>query len=281
MRTTEIALFVLITACALPAAAQDRCPWRAPGKPTRLFLHEDRVPIFHAYYPAEWANCVAADGGKRIEIEWLVGNDVVQTERETVRRSKDDEPRRIRTVLAPNHICDARRATSRSAKIATFGPPGEEETVALVPVRARIKATGALAAMAYTSPPVEVPCSLCQRSQGENIWIRRGTGTELSLEIQSGRDWFQCASRSATLALRIFTGDSRDAVTNAIAPDVQINGLEKAFVLKGDKYVLSKPLPVARLCAKNARTWAFELWGRGELMRVGGGGRLIRDAKCK
>jgi hypothetical protein len=57
--------------------------------------------------------------------------------------------------------------------------------------------------------------------------------------------------------------------------------LEKELVRKRDKYVLRKPLPMARLCARNARFWSFELWGKGELMQLGGGGREILEVRCK
>jgi hypothetical protein len=284
MRTIEIAFLVLAAASALPAAAQENCTWRDPGKPPRLYV-EDRTAFFRTYYPAEWANCVTASGGKRIEIEWLAGNDPsappVQTDREIVRGSKDSEPRRLSVLLAPNHVCEERRPSRGPGKIVPTGKPGREEVSELVPVRVRIKAAGPLAPLAYTSQPVEVPCPLCLSPQNNWNLQRAGGGTDLYLSIDSGRTWFECASRGATLVLRIFTGESREAVTSAIAPDLELAGLEKEFALKGDKYVLSKPLPTARLCAKNARFWAFELWGKGELMQIGGGGRAVHEAKCK
>jgi hypothetical protein len=79
--------------------------------------------------------------------------------------------------------------------------------------------------------------------------------------------------------LRGFAGDSHSDVLNAIRPDLSLAGLEKEFVLRGDKYILRKPLPMARLCGAKTHTWSFELWGHGELMHLGGGGREVHEVR--
>ena len=67
----------------------------------------------------------------------------------------------------------------------------------------------------------------------------------------------------------------------AVRPDFVIADLEKEFARNGDTRVVRKPLPMARLCAQRGRVWSFELWGRGELMRGTGGGRVVREVRCK
>jgi hypothetical protein len=281
MRSVQVACFLLAVAGAQPAAAQESCPWRDPGKPPRLFV-EDGIVFFRMYYRPDWASCVTADGGKRVEIEWLAGNDTtpVQTDREIVRGSKSEDLRKLDLRLAPNHVCGEKRGTRSPGKVVTTGLPGEEQVSELLPVRVRVKATGALAPLAYTSQPVDVPCGLCTSGDRGSWSIRREQG-DVVLDMAAERAWFECARGGATLALRVFTGESREAVSNAIAPELQLTGLEKEFAPKDGKHVLRKTVPTARLCAKNARFWSFELWGRGELMHLGGGGRAIHEAKCK
>jgi hypothetical protein len=51
-------------------------------------------------------------------------------------------------------------------------------------------------------------------------------------------------------------------------------------VRKGKKMVLDVPVPVAQLCGGGAQHLTWEAGGRGELSRVGGGGRSVLQLRC-
>jgi hypothetical protein len=205
-----------------------------------------------------------------------VGDDVVEKKQEQIYAGKGDEPRKLENRLFPSQICDKKPP---AGKRAVQGRPGREQVVQLVPVRARVVAQGELTPLAYTSPVVDFPCAICE-SGDRSLNIRPERDGGLVLEAAANRAWFDCARQEATLTLLGFAGESRRDVTNAIRPDLVIDGLEKAFAREGDKFVLRKPLPLDRLCSKG-KTWSFEVWGRGELPRMGGGGRFIYDLRCR
>jgi hypothetical protein len=286
MRATQVALLGLvlwIPTVPLLARAENSCPWKDPGKPPRIYV-EDRVVFFRVYYTPEWATCVIAKGNKRVEVEWLVGNNAtpVQTDKVDLYAGKDNEPRKLGASLFPNHTCDEKRPHSPHAEVVTAGLPGKEQVAELVQVRVRVKAVGELSPLTYTSPAVEVPCAACDLNHQGSAMIRTGDNNkDLIFTAEAERSWFECASHGATLVLRGFAGDSHSEVLNAIRPDLSLAGLEKEFVLRGDKYILRKPLPMARLCGAKTHTWSFELWGHGELMHLGGGGREVHEVRCK
>jgi hypothetical protein len=131
------------------------------------------------------------------------------------------------------------------------------------------------------SPPVDIPCPACGSNRGGDISVVVADNErDLVIEAKLDPEWFECARRDATLSLLAFAGDSERAVSTAIQPDLVLADLEKELVRKGDGYVLRKPLPMGRICSKKARFWAFEVWGRGELMHAGGGGREVREVRC-
>jgi hypothetical protein len=267
----------------MPVRAESSCPWKEPGKPPRIYV-EDRVVFFRTYYTPEWAACALTKGNKRVEVEWLVGNDPtpVQTDKVDLYGGKDDEPRKLGANLFPNHTCDDKRPRTPHAKVVTTGLPGKEQVSELVQVRVRVKAVGELAPLAYASPAVEIPCPACDQNHRGSAMVRTGDNEkDLIFTAEAERGWFECASRGATMTLRGFAGESQSDVLAAIRPDLSLAGLEKEFVLKGDKYILRKPLPMARLCGAKTRYWSFELWGRGELMHLSGGGREVHEVRCK
>jgi hypothetical protein len=284
MRAIKIVFLGLMLLAPALARAADRCAWTDPGKKPRLFI-DDRVVVFRDYYPPEWAACVIGQGNKDFEIQWIVGADpqapAAETEKVHLYGGKDDAPRKAEVKLFPNHICEDEGPRRPSGKPVTTGMPGKEYVAQLVAVRVRVVASGALAPLAYTSPPIEVPCRACGSASGSLEVNPDRNEKDLVLEGEADRAWFECASRGATLALLGFGGQSSADVTTAIRPDLTLGGLEKDFSRKGDKYVLYKPLPLARLCAHGANVWSFETWGRGELMHLGGGGRSVHELRCK
>jgi hypothetical protein len=285
MRAIQVALIGLVLLAPGLARAADRCVWTDPGKKPRLYL-DDRVVVFRDYYSPEWAACQIGQGNKDFEVQWIVGSDPqaapVETEKVHLYGGNEDGPRKTEVKLFPNHICDDKGARRPQSKLAPMGTPGREYQGAVVPVRVRIVATGALQPLNFTSPAVDVLCRACSASGGGSLQVNQDSNErDLVLEGEADRGWFECASQGATLALLGFGGQSTKEVTVAIRPDLTIGGLEKEFTRKGDKVVLRKPLPLSRLCAHGAKVWSFETWGRGELMHLGGGGRSVHELRCK
>lgn len=285
----SIPLKVLALAAALLAAvpglarAREPCAWRHPGKPSRLFL-EGRVAVFRRYYDAQWAACAAAAGGK-VSIEWRAGTDPqappIETDELDVQRGRSDTPYRLEAKLFPNHVCEKR--TGPGGKRTVTGSPGEERVSELVPVRARVVAAGALGPLAVEAPPIEVPCPACERPARRLLRVQQDHYEgDLTLEAELDAKWYECARQGATLMLLGFDGQRAPGgdVRNALRPDFVLRDLEKELTRRGDVVVLRKPLPMSRLCAAG-KVWAFELWGRGELMQAGGGGRTTFTLRCK
>jgi hypothetical protein len=282
MRKTALAGLAGLCALASPTRAAEPCPWRDPGKSPRVFV-EERVVTFRQYYTPEWAACVLAQGARAVDIQFVpdgaAAGEPLATEKETLHAGKSDEPRRLQARLFPSNVCD-RKARSGQGKLVLSGRPGRERLARLVPVRVRVVATGLLAPLAYTSPVVEIPCEDACGSGGGSARIRSERDGGLVLEAEAERAWFECARRDASLRLLGFAGSSRQEVSAAIRPDFVIDGLERAFAREGERYVLKKPLPTTNLCA-TGKVWSFEIWGRGELPRMGGGGRSIHELRCR
>jgi hypothetical protein len=277
-----VGLAVLWLAVPGLAAAADPCAWKDPGKIPRLFL-QDRVAIFRYPYDAGWAAC-AASKGDEVQVQWRAGDDAgappLRTDKLTLDRSPGDGPRRLQARLYPNHVCDGRAKPARG-KLVVSGLPGEERVNELVPLRASVVAAGRLSPLAYTSPPLEFPCPACGDRGRQMLRVRDDREGNPSLEGELDVAWFDCAKHGATLALLGFSGATEEDVRRAIRPELALEGLEKAFVRKGDKYVLQQPLPKSRLCARKANVWSFEFWGRGELMAAAGGGRSLHSIRCQ
>ncbi|MEY4545303.1 MAG: hypothetical protein RL685_1498 [Pseudomonadota bacterium] len=288
--TATLLAMGLATATAGLAHAAEPCAWRHPGKPSRLFL-DDRLAVLRRYYDAQWAACAAPNGG-RVTIEWRVGSDPqatpVDTDEVELRRGRaGDGPLRLEAKLFPNHVCDKR--SEPRGKLAVTGLPGEERVSELVPVRARVVATGALAPLAFDAPPITVPCPACDAPGKRLLRVQQDHDGNLTLEAELDAKWFECARHGATLMLLGFSeGRTQDAagqhagkgdLRNAVRPQLVLRDLEKELTRKGDVVVLRKPLPASRLCA-TGKVWAFEFWGRGELARASGGGRVTFTLRC-
>ena len=116
---------------------------------------------------------------------------------------------------------------------------------------------------------------------GIRLRVQQDHEGNLVLEAELDARWYDCARLNATLTLLGFS-EQRAAggdVRNAVRPDFVLRDLEKELTRRGDVVVLRKPLPLSRLCAKG-KVWAFELWGRGELMQAAGGGRSNFTLRC-
>jgi hypothetical protein len=276
-----IAAVLLSVACL--AQATESCVWTAPAKTPRLFL-DGPVAHFKQYYGTEWANCAARGNEKRdVEVEWRFGADAarapIDSDKVQLARGSRQPFERLQSKLFPNHVCDNRQGLPRG-KLAVTGLPGEERVSELVPIRVTVKAEGSLAPLAYESKTIDFPCPACSHSSNRSLRVRSARGQNPVIEGKIDQTWFECARHGGTLALLGFNGQAENDVMKAIRPDLRLAGLEKEFVLQGNEYVLRKPIPVSRLCAKGARVWSFEFWGRGELMRAGGGGRSIHTVEC-
>lgn len=266
--------------------ATDGCTWIDPGKKPRLYL-DDRVVFFREYYSPEWAACQITHGNRDFQVEWVIGDDPhappVETEKMHLYAgdgANDDTPRMVEAKLFPSNMCDSKTPRPPGKRITT-GTPGHEYRAAMVSVRVRVVAPGALQPLAYASPAIEVPCPACNRTQHASLQVNTDRNEkDLVLEGEADREWFECAAPGATLELLGFAGQSSGDVSTAIRPDLRLGGLEKEFRRQGDTYVLRKALPLGRLCAGGAKVWSFETWGRGELMHLGGGGRSIYPLRC-
>ncbi len=283
MRPRQIVLLGLLVTAPAFARADDTCDWKDSGKPSHVFV-QDGIAILRTYYSPSWAACASA-ADKAVEVQWLFAGDPtaapLHTEKVQLHPGRDTEPMKLEARLFRGQVCDKPRPEKLPKKLVTTGMPGHEEVVELVPLQAHVKASGALSPLDYTSPIVEMPCSACRSSGSGSLSVARADNErDLILEGTFDAQWFECARRDATLSLLAFAGASERDVSTAIQPDLVLDGLEKEIVRKGNAYVLRKPLPMARLCAKKARFWTFEVWGRGELMHAGGGGREIEQVRC-
>lgn len=285
MCARQVIFLALLFAAPTFARADDACVWKDPGKPARVLI-DDRIAIVREYYSPTWAACLASAAPRDVEVQWLLAGapdaPPIHSEKIHIHAGQDDGPIKLESRLFPSQVCDKRRTDKAvPRKLAVSGAPGSEEVVELVSVRAHVKAAGTLSPLEYMSPPVEIPCPACGSSRGGDISVVVADNErDLVLEAKLDSAWFECARRDATLSLLAFAGDSERAVSTAIQPDLVIADLEKEFVRTGDGYMLRKPLPMGRICSKNARFWAFEVWGRGELMH-GGGGREVREVRCR
>jgi hypothetical protein len=284
MRTPQVILLSALVAIPTFAQADEACVWKDPGKPPRTFV-DDHVVFFREYYSSQWAACAMRKGARDVEVQWLSGADAdappLHVEKAQISVARGDGPTKLEARLFPSVSCGEHRTNKEPKKFATTGLPGREQVVELVPLRVRVKAAGALTPLEFTSPPIEVPCNACDSGHSGAVRVVVADNQGLVLEATLDPVWFECARRGATLSLLAFAGDTQREALAAVQPDLVVPDLEKEFVRKGDAYVLRKPLPMGRMCTKKGRLWAFELWGRGELMHAGGGGRDIQEVKCK
>jgi hypothetical protein len=219
-----------------------------------------------------------------VSVEWRVGTDPqaapVATDQLELQRGRSDTPLRLEAKLFPNHVCEKRLGAR--GKLAVTGSPGEEQVSELVRVHVRLVATGALAPLAFEAPPVEVPCPACEQQGRRVLRVQQDYGGNLSLEAELDPRWYECARQGATLMLLGYSEQHAPGghVSSALKPDFVLRDLEQELTRRGDAVVLRKPLPMSRLCAAG-KTWAFEVWGRGELMRAAGGGRTTFTLRCQ
>jgi hypothetical protein len=282
VRSASLIAAALAVAIPWQAQAGEPCTWKDPGKPPRLFLR-DGVVVLRSYYASAWAACAARPNDK-VRVQWFAGKDIagtpVRTEELGLDRSTREPSHKLEARLFPGAVCDG-RAPQPGAQRKLTGVPGEERLSELVPVHVSISAGGSLAPLAQPSATIDVPCPACGTHYRGSLSARIEQGGELTLEGELEATWFECAKQEATLALLAFAGRSEGDVMLAIRPNLVLADLEKSFVRRGDKYVLHKTVPKARLCAGGAHTWSFEFWGRGELQRASGGGRTIYSIDCK
>jgi hypothetical protein len=281
-----VALGVLASAPAVARAADGACRWIDPGKKPRVFI-DDGIVTVRAYYDRDWASCVMAAGAREVVVEWSVGDEPgaapTKTEKVQLYAGKGEGPRKLDARIFPGAVCEARGTRGATGNLTTTGRPGREQVAALVRVQARIVGAGPLAPLAFAAPPVEVPCAVCKgKGRTGRLLVREDYDQHdpLVLEGEADPGWFACAAHGASLSLLGFGGASRADVTAAIRPDFVLAGLEKGWSRKDDKLVLRRALPIAKLCA-TAKVWSFEIWGRGELMSIGGGGRDLHELRCR
>ncbi len=282
LRSTPLIAAALAVAIPWQVQAGEPCVWKDPGKPPRLFLR-DRVVVFRSYYASGWVACAARPNDK-VRVQWFAGKGPlgtpIKTEELGLDRSTREPSHKLEARLFPNAVCDG-RTPQPSAERKLTGVPGEERLSELVPVRVSISAAGSLAPLAQQSAAIDVPCPACGTQYRGSLTTRLERDGTLTVKGELEASWFECVKQGATLALLAFAGRSEADVRVAIRPDLVLSDLEKSFVRIGDKYVLHKTLPKARLCAGDARVWSFEFWGRGELQRASGGGRTIYSLGCK
>jgi hypothetical protein len=281
VRSTHLIAAALAVLIPWHARGGEPCNWQDPGKPPRLFLR-DGMAFFRTYYTSSWAACAAGPNDK-IRVQWFVGKDSsgtpLRTEELSLDRTRKKSIHRIEARLSAG-VCDGRNPQPGAQRKLT-GLPGKEHLSEILPVHVSISATGPLAPLARQSESLDFPCPACGSEPRGRLSARVDPDQRLSVEGELDAKWFDCAKQGATLLLRAFAGHDESDVVSAIRPNLVVANLEKAFVRKGDKYVLHETLPKARLCARGGPVWSFEFGGRGELQRASGGGREIYWVRCK
>jgi len=286
MRAPRVILCGLLAFAPALTRADDECVWQDPGIAPQVSV-DGRVASLREYYSPQWAACAVRAGQRNVEVEWRFASEPkgppILSEKVELSVARRDGPAKLGARLFPSNVCDDRSHRGGNNRRVTTGPPGREQTTELVPVQVRVRAAGALRPLEYASRPVEIPCGACDSSRAGHVaFLVADNERDMVLDAKLDAGWFECVRRGATLSILAFAGETEGDVSKAIRPAVVVAGLENEFVRQGDAYVLRKALPMARLCQQgNARVVAFELWGRGELMSVGGQGREIHKVKCK
>lgn len=164
------------------------------------------------------------------------------------------------------------------------GSPGARVAGFPVEVEVRIRGEGAMAPVRGNyKASAWCPACLHLRSRG-SIYVRIPAGKRIAreaphLETRLPAEWLNCVRSTSTLELRLFGGTTRQEALDAVRPTTIIEGLEKK--LNAGSKGQELPLPKKAIC-RVAKPWvAYELTGKGELSRAGGGGRGAVEIDCR
>ncbi|MEO1337153.1 MAG: hypothetical protein AAFV29_16025 [Myxococcota bacterium] len=163
------------------------------------------------------------------------------------------------------------------------GPPGQQFTSYTSRVAALFRGTGALERLSKTYI-ADVACPACIHTRGRgSIYVRisnRPAERSPHLEVRLAPEWLGCVRATSTLQLRLFAGDDRASALNALQPYATITGLEDKISTKSRDRATRIQLDRATICRRGNGWVAYELWGKGDLHRAGGGGRGAVKIDC-
>ncbi len=184
--------------------------------------------------------------------------------------------------LFPNHYCKGWKGKKKSRQL--LGPALKERVVSKRVITLSLKGDAALGDLQWKET-VDVFCDACTERPRGKASIRSNKGTaSMRFKVSANRSWFECAKYQATLSLRFFSKKGQIDVRAAIRPILEIAGLEKRFKKKKDLVEALVDIPNRKLCkklGKGKHKLMWELVGKGELQRIGRGGRTYLDLVCR
>jgi len=256
------------------------CAWIEHGaQPLHLW---DRLVVFDQLF-----ECSAEAHGEISITLATAGNSNVASKKVALKpKGKWRRQKRASIRGYSNAYCPKRPPSGARGR--TDGEPGKQRRFYAVTATLEVQGTADLKTLSR-SDRVDVRCDLCPRGGGSIEFRERGMqssvlGPKTRIAGRVDRVWFECARTNADLALRVFAGPDRASVQVALRPVLVLADLERRFVRKGDAYTFDISAPYVKLCKRFGRgarkKLMWELWGRGELMRIGGGGRSYLDLRC-
>lgn len=250
---------LLVAAAFLPRTASAECPWVEPKEAPVFSVARHFGGELKFRADPKWFQCAKKAGG-----ELTVTFEVAEGEGEFT----PVVTRQVRSYSA--------RETIGSRDVCKAGP-GEKR------VRVSMKGTGELAKLAFAADPVAWYCPRCRMASGDNSLVihtsdRSSLTPKGMFTLQGNVDekWHACARLGSKLELRLYAGDSRDEVLNAVEPTHVVRGLETSARWK-------KAFDRRPICKTGAKFLGYELWGSGEMSELNYQGRSVQEiaAQCK
>ncbi|MEM6559317.1 MAG: hypothetical protein AAF219_02995 [Myxococcota bacterium] len=244
------------------------------------FDYRDRIVVFEHGYDAQWAMCASEKRGEGKLRLTLKRSDGVILKQEDIDPRYSLHPGSRMSIIGkafPSTLCkDLPRVTP-----VLRGPPGAQTLQVPVTVTAELVATGGLEPLA-TRARTTAYCAGCEYASYKNTISGNIDGQRLELRGKADSEWIRCVRRGkSSLELRVFVGDERAQALKALRPAMVVKKLERYFKSGNKDSRFMHTIDLKRLC-RNGRRWVvWEFGGRGELKRIGGGGRSVQELKCR
>lgn len=242
--------------------------------------YRDRIVVFEHGYDAHWAMCASEKRGKgKLRLTLRRSDGAVLTE-EDLEPRYSLHPRGRMSIVGkafPSTLC---KDPPRAAPVLR-GPPGAQTLQVPVTVIAELEATGGLEPLA-TKARTTAYCALCEYASYKNSISGSINGQRLQLRGKADSEWMKCVRRGKpSLELRIFVGNDRAQALKALRPVMVAKNLERYFKPGAKDSRFKHSVDLKRLCQSGRRWVVWEFAGRGELKRIGGGGRSVQELKCR
>lgn len=244
--------FIAICLVALGGVAHaDPCAWVAPKQGPSLKPLKG-VAMFTWRVDRTWFKCAKKAGGS-LTLEYLMG---AKGKLKVVKTQKIRGPN-MHVGLFRSQYCKAKPRTEQ--------------------VQVRLRGTGAMKRLSWTSGTVAVFCPRCPgfRSYMTRLglgWNAHPHEKNFTVNIAWDDKWARCARKGSKVELRFFVGDSRKEVKKATKPVFVLKKLERRAKQK-------KKFRKKLLCKYEKAFVGFEFHATGEMQRLSGA-RSIKQIAC-